>query len=246
MMKVRTLIVDDEAPARRRMKKLLSTRPEFDLIGEAERGSEAIQLIQTLQPELILLDIQLKDMTGYDVLKAVDHQSAKVVFITAYDAYAIQAFEENALDYLLKPYKQDRFYEALDRVNKLVALGDSISIQRLLRNLRQQTPSERLRIHEGKTTHLLDASNIHYIKSDTYYCHFHFQDQTTKVIRVSLKHLEELLPSQFLRINKSIIINKDQVLSIRELKRTMEVFLPHDICFSFDADKFPYLRQELR
>ncbi len=244
MIKIRTIIVDDEAPARRRMKKLLQVRPEFELIGEAERGSEAIQLIQALAPELILLDIQLKDMTGFDVLQNITHQSAKVIFITAYDAFAIQAFEENALDYLLKPYKDDRFFAALERVRALVSLSDSTAIQELLQKLKQ-APSERLRISEGKTTHLLEASTIDYVKSDTYYCHFYFEDLTTKVIRISLKQLETILPSQFLRINKSIIINKEKILSLRELKRTMEVYLPNDVCFSFEADKFPYLREEL-
>lgn len=245
MMKIRTLIIDDEAPARRRMKKLLQIREEFELIGEGERGSEAVELIDSLNPELLLLDIQLKDMTGFDVLQAIQHQSVKVIFITAYDAYAIQAFEENAIDYLLKPYKADRFHEALDRARTLVSLVKNPSMQQLLQSLQRSQDAERLKIMEGKTTHLFEASHIHYIKSDTYYCHFYFEDQSSRVIRISLKQLEVLLPSQFLRINKSIIINKEKVLSIRELKRTMEVSLPHNISFSFSADKFPSLGDEL-
>ncbi len=246
MRTIRTLIVDDEAPARRRMKKLLQARHEFELIAEAERGAEAIQKVRFSKPDLILLDIQLKDMTGFEVLQAVATTPVKVIFITAYDTYAIQAFEENAIDYLLKPYKDERFHEALDRVGRQPIPLERKAFEGLLQNLQYPEVASKLSIHEGKTTHLIEAKKLHYIKSDTYYCQFYFEDHSSKVIRISLKRLEELLPDQFLRINKSIIINRDEILSIRELKRTIEVTLPNDVCFSFDADKFQNMHDRLQ
>ena len=114
-MRLTTLIVDDEAAARARLNKLLSGFPEVEVVGEARNGPEAIRLIDDKRPDLVLLDIQMPMINGFEVLKGIQHEPA-VIFVTAYDEYALRAFEVHAVDYLLKPYTRDRLKEAIQRV----------------------------------------------------------------------------------------------------------------------------------
>lgn len=227
-MNIKTLIVDDEAPARRRMKKLLQRDTRFDLVGEAESGHKAIELINRDRPDLMLLDIQLKDITGFEVLHSINTPIPDTVFITAFDQYAIQAFEENAIDYLLKPYKDERFYEAISRARQNI---ERTSLTSLAKNLHLDATLDKLQIPEGKTVHMMDTGSIVYIQANTYYCNFQLDD-SSKMIRVSLKFLETLLPQNFVRINKSVIINKDKITSIRALKTFTEIEMAGNKTFS--------------
>jgi len=231
MSKIKTIVVDDEAPSRRRVKKLLSAMEDIDLQGEAENGAQAISLIKNIIPDLVLLDIQLKDMTGFEVLKSIDPINPKIIFITAYDSYAIQAFEENAIDYLLKPYNESRFEEAINRVRRFPAT-ESSSLSDLLNKISHFSINAKIKIQEGKTTHLIDPDKLTYIQSDGHYSDFHFEDRSVRLIRVSLKVLEKILPDKFVRINKSVIVNKDQIASIRNLKSTSEIELQSGERFS--------------
>jgi len=233
-MKFRTLIIDDEAPSRRRMKKLLKAVPDCSVIGEAESGTEAIDQIRSLRPDLIFLDIQLKDMTGFEVLHRLPDIQCKIIFITAYDEFAIKAFDLNAIDYLLKPYKESRFYEAISRLRLRSAEVNYYNLQTLAQQLYSSLPPEKLRINEGKTIHLIDVDKLIFVQSDAYYCHLNFEEGKKKVIRVSLKKLETILPNQFLRINRSFIINKDKIESIKKRKRSTEIELPGGLQLSFD------------
>ncbi|NET31699.1 MAG: response regulator transcription factor [Cyanothece sp. SIO1E1] len=233
-MILNTLIVDDEAPSRRRMKKLLGQVSDCYLIGEAESGAEAIEKISSHLPDLIFLDIQLKDMTGFDVLAALPEVKANIIFITAYDAFAINAFELNAVDYLLKPYKESRFFEAISRVKMRLAESTIKDWQAFARQLFTHKPDDKVRISEGKTTHLIDVDRLIYVQADAYYCHLHFQDNKTKIIRISLKKLAEALPKQFLRVNRSYIINKNKIESIKKRRRSTEIELQNGLQLSFD------------
>ncbi|MEZ5040526.1 MAG: response regulator transcription factor [Saprospiraceae bacterium] len=223
-MKIKTLIVDDEAPARRRLRKLLSEEDRCELVGEAENGIEAIHFIQNYSPQLVLLDIQLKDMTGLDVLTAVASSfKGELIFITAFDAFAIKAFEANAVDYLLKPFKNERFQIAINRALKAIEQNAPISMEPLLAFLAMSNREESvLLVPEGKTMHRLPLKDILYIKAEGYYSHFQME-QTHKMIRISLKKLESLVPSHFVRINKSVMINKDKISWTKELKKTIEI-----------------------
>lgn len=231
-MKIRTVIVDDEAPARRRIKKLLESISDCELIGEAESGSKAIKVIDSLKPDLVLLDIQLKDMTGFEVLNTLKTQALNVIFTTAYDSYAIRAFEENAIDYLLKPYKDARFLEAIERARMRHNTDYNQSIKDFIGKISSRSLDQKIQIPEGKTIHLLESNKIEFIQSNGYYSDFHFEDESTKMIRTSLKSLENILPHHFVRIGKSVIINKHKILSLRHLKSTIELELPNDQKFS--------------
>lgn len=233
-MKFRTLIIDDEAPSRRRMKKLLEAVTDCLVIGEAESGTEAIDKIRDLRPDLIFLDIQLKDMTGFEVLHQLPDIQSKIIFITAYDEFAIKAFDLNAIDYLLKPYKESRFYEAISRLRLRSSEVNFYNLQALAQQLYRSNPPKKLRISEGKTIHLIEVDKLIFVQSDAYYCHLHFEEGKEKIIRVSLKKLETVLPDQFLRINRSFIINKNKIESIKKRKRSTDIELPGGLQFSFD------------
>lgn len=232
-MKLRILIVDDEAPARRRMAKLIRQESDCDLIGEAESGAQAIDLIRSLRPNLILLDIQLKDKTGFDVMKAVGSVFEGVlIFITAFDEHAIQAFEINAIDYLLKPYKTQRFVEALERARRQLLRQEQPSVAELLEQLEMlhQPNARSLRIPEGKTIHYLDATQLEYIQADGAYCLFYAPGQV-KTIRISLKKAETLLPGSFVRISRSVIINRGKISRTRTLKHSIEIEMSSGVQF---------------
>ncbi len=225
-MSIRTIIIDDEAPARRRIQKLLTSDARCSLVAEAESGKEAVEVIRKHNPDLLILDIQLKDMTGFDVLDRVRHSfNGVVIFITAYDEYAIKAFEANALDYLLKPFKNARFAESLSRVLNTLNRNQVASLEQLRRYLSGNAMNKKnILIKEGRTIHYLDPNQLFYIQSEGYYCNFHIGD-TFKMIRISLKTCETMLPLHFVRVNRSVIINKNKIDSVRRLSKSVEVFL---------------------
>lgn len=225
-MSIKTIIVDDEAPARRRLRKLLDEDQRCELIAEAENGKQAIDVIQRLNPELLILDIQLKDMTGFDVLREVRSSfNGVIIFITAFDEFAIKAFEANAVDYLLKPFKNVRFFDSLSRVLKAKENTQQPSLRELAAYFDQKTKIEStIKIEEGRVVHRINPDDVSFIQSEGYYCNFHI-GQRVKMIRISLKLTQNILPKNFIRINRSVIINKHKIDSTKKLAKTMEITL---------------------
>lgn len=223
-MKIRTIIVDDEAPSRRRMKKLIVQDNQFEVVAEAENGEKAIEIINKEKPDLILLDIELKDMTGFDVLKNISAVfNVKIIFITAYNEFAIKAFEANALDYLLKPYKNDRFFKAISRATEAIKMKQQPSLKELLAKISPFSYDDKFKVKEGKIIHHFDLSDIIYIKSESYYCNFFMQSSKRKIVRISLIELETTLPEYFIRINRSIILNTKKINSVKNLKKIFDI-----------------------
>lgn len=227
-MKISTIIVDDEAPARRRIRQLLEREPKCDVIGEAENGRQAVELIKAYNPDLLLLDIQLKDMTGFEVLRTVVNSfEGMTIFITAYDQYAIQAFEAKAIDYLLKPFKNARFGESIQRAINLIEIGQQPSMAEFVDFLDAKKQQPSLRITEGRVSHHMDSGDLIFVRSEGYYCHFRL-NKKTKMIRVSLKQTEEQLPNHFVRINRSTIVNLKKISSTKQLKNNILVTMITD------------------
>lgn len=206
MILYKTIIVEDEGPARRRLAKMVADHPALELISSLKSGEEAISKIPLHQPDVLLLDIQLKDKTAFEVLEKIKTSiDSKIVFITAFDSYAIKAFEIEAVDYLLKPYDQERFNVAIARILK----KDKVSFNnQFLQILKESINNQKSKISilEGNKNHLFFNDEIIYIQSDRYYVHV-FTKTEKRLIRVSLKMLESTLPKDFIRINKSTIIN---------------------------------------
>jgi two-component system, LytTR family, response regulator len=221
--RIKTLIVDDEPLARRNIRLLLERDPQIDIIGECRNGSEAVSAIRSFSPELIFLDIQMPEMDGFDVLQQVGpEQIHAIVFVTAFDQYALKAFEVHALDYLLKPFDDVRFQKALqtaksqieqreiDKLTKklLALLEDRLSTQEMRS---QETYLTRLMIKLTNRVILVNVSEIDWIEADGNYAKLHV-GRKSHMLREKMHDLEARLdPQQFVRIHRSIIVNLDRI-----------------------------------
>ena len=214
------IIIDDEALARQRIRKLLSERPEVEIVAECGNGQDAIAAIMEHQPDLIFLDIQMKDSTGFDVLQAIPQdQWPLTIFVTAYNQYAIQAFDIFAFDYLLKPFKNDRFYQSLDKA--MVQLGKDRKtehleqLEQLIHHLRKGTEKP-LSLKQGSKISLVQKDEIRYIEASGYYIEVYTSESKRLLLRESMtKMLEQLDAHNFLRIHRSTIINTDYLAEVQ-------------------------------
>jgi two-component system, LytTR family, response regulator len=233
-MKVRTLIVDDEALARRGLQLRLATYADVEVVGEAQNGREAFFSIAELKPDLMFLDVQMPGMDGFELLRAVPAtQLPLTVFVTAYDHYAIRAFEAQAIDYLLKPVDDDRLAQALQRVReqrrsrdasthceRLLALLGNISgrpqltLDQALGN--EPAPaSGKLAIKDGARVLRVDFDDIRWIDAAGDYMCVHAAD-ATHVLRATMRELEDRLdPRRFQRVHRSTIVNLQRVKEMR-------------------------------
>lgn len=225
----KTLIIDDEALARQRIKNLLKSEKQIDLIGECNSGAQAISAIVNSQPDLIYLDIQMKDMNGFEVLENLGEEKLPlIIFVTAFDQYAIRAFDFFAFDYLLKPFKEERFKlslkKALDALeNKHVPQTES-QIQALLQYLKKGNQyyqpidvPKTLPVKSGNKICFIDINDIQYIEASGYYI---------EIVTVLKKHLlretlaniiKKLDLNYFIRIHRSTIINMDYLAEINSI-----------------------------
>ncbi len=224
-MRIRALIVDDEELARLHVRVLLGKEPDVEIVGESKDGFEALSHIEAHRPDLIFLDVQMPDMDGFEVLRRVPHTLLPVVvFTTAFDQHAIRAFDVNALDYLLKPFKPTRFQEAVQRARDILAnrhTGIAASELRALLG-HAHAPSghlTRLAVRSpGKVT-FLELEQIHSIEAAGKYVVVHVGKEH-HVLREAISSLESHLPpQQFLRISRSVIVNIGQ---IKELQQTFK------------------------
>lgn len=206
-MSTTCLIVDDEKLARELLREYLEGYPDIEVIGECEKGNDAVEKINKLKPDLIFLDVQMPGMTGFDVLEEIDHEPY-VIFTTAYDQYAIKAFEKNAVDYLLKPLDEERFRQALNRAMKRKTTEQG-SIGELIRNLKTEGRAFESHIFVQKSEKLfnLPVEEIVYLEASGDYTVI-----TTKndqfVSSSGIGKLEEIMdPDTFIRVHRSTIIN---------------------------------------
>lgn len=211
----KVIIVDDEAPARSLLKEYLSHFPDLIVVGEANNGVDGIRLVHEFKPEILFLDIQMPGMTGLEVLRYLK-ETPKVIFSTAYDQYAVNAFELNAVDYLLKPYTRDRFNRAVERVleqqqqplDNLHEIAD-----RLLKQERIAYPS-RILVSSGQKLIAIPVEKIIWINADGDYSNM-VTEKHTYLSNYGIGQLEEKLdPRLFLRVHRSSMINIGMVQEI--------------------------------
>jgi two-component system LytT family response regulator len=213
-MSIRTLLVDDERPARRKMLRFLESAPDFEVVGEASDGAEAIATIERLQPDLVFLDVQMPKLDGFAVASALKDPLPEIVFVTAHDKFALKAFEVHALDYLLKPYDDERFQKVLERVRKR-RRGDVVErLQRMLGEIQTRYP-DRVLVAENERAFFVAVADIDWLEGARNYVVLHVGAKTY-TIRGTLDSLSKKLdPSAFVRVNRSAIVRLD---SIRELQ----------------------------
>jgi two-component system LytT family response regulator len=234
MPPIRTLIVDDEPLARQRLGDLLRGEPGVEVVGECGDGREAIAAIRRDAPDLVFLDVQMPAPDGFGVIQAVGaERMPAVVFVTAYDRYALQAFEVQALDYLLKPFDRERFRKALDRARAQVEraragdLGDRLAA--LLDEVHpDRRPAERLVIKSGGRVLFLRTAEIDWVEAAGNYLRLHVGTEV-HLLRETMNGLEARLdPDQFLRIHRSTLVNVERVREIQPLFHGDYVILLQD------------------
>lgn len=213
------LVVDDEAPARAKVKRFLADAHRFSLAGEAQDGAEAVARIEALKPDLVLLDIQMPGLTGFEVLEALGPERCpEVIFSTAYDQFALKAFDAHAVDYLLKPYDVGRFRKALDKARARLDAGrsDAAHLQALLSSVERtrEKPLERLLVKTGEAWIALRVDRVSRFSAEDKYVRV-FSDEGQHLVRQTLKHLEERLDSRrFVRVHRSELVSLDAVVRL--------------------------------
>jgi two-component system LytT family response regulator len=222
-MKIRTLIVDDEPLARRKIRNLLKGETDVQIIGESADGQEAVADMMKKKPDLVFLDIQMPEMDGFEVIETVELKDMPaIIFVTAYDEYALRAFEVHAVDYLLKPIDEDRFREALQRVRQELKSDERPGVDEGIRSLikelkKKENYLKRLLVKRGDRIHLIRVDDIIRIEAASYYVRLHVVEEDEKyLMRITMKKLEKRLdPRKFLRIHRSTIVNIDCIKEIQ-------------------------------
>jgi len=223
--KIKTLIVDDEPLARRNLRVLLERDQQIEVLDECRNGREAVKAIKNLSPDLIFLDIQMPEMDGFDVLAHVGpEQIQAIIFVTAFDQYALKAFDVHALDYLLKPFDDERFERALELAKSQIAAREINKLSKRLFALLEERESERkgaiteqesyltrLMIKASNRMVLLKVADIDFIEADGNYAKLHV-GRKAHLLREKMHDLEGRLdPAKFVRIHRSVIVNLDRI-----------------------------------
>ncbi len=223
MNPLRVVLVDDEPLARRGLRQLLAAHTDVVVVGEARNGSEAVRVIRSAAPDLLLIDVQMPEFDGFEVLRRLAPPLPAVIFVTAYDAYAVRAFEEHALDYLVKPIQEERFAAAIERARERIRSRQVLDASRHLVELLEQRgqlvlgpePTRRLVIPQIGGEVVLDVADIRWIEADDYYAAVHVAGKR-HLVRESLESLERRLdPTQFVRVHRSAIVSLARVREVR-------------------------------
>lgn len=223
MNPLRVLVVDDEPLARSGLRRLLSGDPDLECVGDVADGQAAVAAIQTLRPDLVLLDVQMPEIDGFGVIRAVGpERMPAVIFVTAFEQFALDAFRVHALDYLVKPFTDEALAAALERAKRLVRGDQMHDLARRFADLVESIPSPgggiqylcRLTVRIAQRTLVVRVADIDWIEAADYCARLHV-GPAVHIVRVSLTALERMLnPAQFVRVHRSAIINLDRLKEI--------------------------------
>jgi two-component system LytT family response regulator len=220
--RLRVAIVDDEALARAVLREYLSPMLDVEIVAECANGFEAVKVVAEQHPDLLFLDVQMPKLDGFEVLELVGRDVA-VVFVTAYDQYAIRAFEVHAVDYLLKPFSPERLAEALHRARERLRRGERPAVEELAATARPATRAGRVLVRDGSRVHVLATEKIDYVQAQDDYVAFrcegkeYLKEQTLAQVEASLD------PAQFVRIHRSYLLNLDRLARVELDERESRV-----------------------
>lgn len=222
----RVLIVDDEAPARRLLREILSGEEGVEIVGEAATGLEAAKAAAELRPDAVFLDIEMPKLDGFEVLELLDPQVA-VVFVTAYDNHALRAFEVHAVDYVLKPYRAERLREALSRAKaRLGARPDALELARAARVPGQY--AQRVVVKDGGQIHVIPVDRLDYAQAQDDYVALRFEGKTLLKTQ-TLGRLEQSLdPAVFVRVHRSFLVRFERIRALEPSGKNDHVALLAD------------------
>lgn len=228
MNTLKTIIIDDEMIGTQRLKRLLEPYQLFEVMAEAGNGKEGLDLIEELHPDVIFLDIEMPVMNGFEMLKLIKHKP-KVIFTTAFDQYAIKAFEENSIDYLLKPIEKDRLDLTVKKLQSSASFTpDMEAIQNLIKVMQPKKELKTLTVRLGDKIMLVRLDEISYIEAEDKYVFLHCLDGSSHLTDFTMAYLEEKLPEEFVRIHRSFIINTNQIKEIRKSFNGSLAFMMND------------------
>jgi two-component system LytT family response regulator len=218
-MMLKAIIVDDEPLARERVRTLLATEADIQVVDECANGPEAVAAVKRHSPDLLFLDIQMPEMDGFGVLRALTAPLPLVIFVTAFDEHAVRAFEAQALDYLLKPFKPARFRAAIARAREQLAKREPDEVNRKLLALLESRPAEpqylaRIAVRDRERVRFVKTADVDWFEASGNYVILHV-GRENHVVRETLSALEaQLSPRQFLRLSRSAIVNLDRVQQV--------------------------------
>jgi two-component system LytT family response regulator len=233
---MRAIIIDDEDLARGIVREYLASHPDVQIVAECSNGFDAVKAIAEKKPDLVFLDVQMPKLSGFEVLDLLDVKP-RVIFVTAYDSYAIKAFEVNAVDYLLKPFSRERFEKALLRVTGKAGDEPPDAIDNLIRDSRSLTaPLERILVRDGSRVHVIPAPMVDHIEAQDDYVTIHSGGK--KYLKLErLSELEAALdPKRFVRIHRSHIVNIERLVRLETYARDSRIIV------LIDGTKLPVSR----
>lgn len=239
---MKTLLIDDETPARKLVKAYLGNHPTIEIIGEATNGFEGLKMINELKPDLIFLDVQMPKLTGFELLELLDSHVPEIIFCTAYDEYALKAFEHNAVDYLLKPFTQARLLDAVKKIEHNAAL----SVNQPTKSIALPESMERIVVKDGSEITIIDIQDVAFIEAQNDYVDIH-TSKGKYLKKQTMAHFEAVLPSgQFVRIHRKFILNINQLAKIDKYgKETYSVILKNGQQLTASASGYANLKEVL-
>jgi two-component system LytT family response regulator len=248
---IRTMIIDDHPLARRRLRALLDKQPDVEVVGECRDGQEAVAALRTAHPDLVFLDVQMPELDGFGVLRALrDDAAPLVIFVTAYDQYALDAFDVHALDYLMKPFNDDRFHSALGRARQQFQRRRSSDLSRrmleLMRDVRLPVPpQERLMLRTGSRILFVDPRQIVWVEAEGNYLRL-FLAEGSYVMRGTMKDLEARISKDFLRIHRSHAVNVSCISELRTSGGDLVVVLEDGTTLKVGQNFRDHVEQRMR
>jgi two-component system LytT family response regulator len=244
---IKTIIVEDEKLARDLVKDYLGKHEDFEIIGEYEDGFSGLKAINELKPALVFLDIQMPKLTGFEMLEILEHHPV-IIFTTAYDQFALKAFEHNALDYLLKPYSADRFDEALEKArDRIQSGGNSESISKLVEHKDGQEESiHRIVVKSRSKIHVIPVDTITYLEAQDDYVMIYTRD-SKHLKQKTMKYFESHLPvDDFVRIHRSYIARISEIAQMQLYeKESYIVILKNGVKLPVSKTGLPKLKSKL-
>jgi two-component system LytT family response regulator len=212
---IKAIIVEDEKLARDLIRDYLGANDDFEILGEYEDGFSGLKAINELKPDLVFLDIQMPKLTGFEMLELLEHHPA-IIFTTAYDQYALKAFEHNALDYLLKPYSRDRFEEAINKAQERISAGDRDSIKKLVEHKdAQEEELHRIVVKSRSRIHVVPVHDVIYLEAQDDYVMIYTRE-SKHLKQKTMKYFEAHLPAEeFVRIHRSYIVRVEEIAQMQ-------------------------------